>query len=86
MLSSMLKDEVAARIQDILPEDLVRYGFESIKGIGRIGEDDVKFLFADRQEVEYVVVHRCDFVKPKTSGFVPDEGGVVPVHLHAEDA
>ncbi len=85
MLVTVLKDEIAAGMKDVLRENLVRERFQSIKRIRRVREYDVELLVTDREEVKDIVPDHSDIVKPKTLGLSLNKGGVLPRHLNRID-
>ena len=86
MLVAVLQDEITAGVEQVARQDLVRDGRQSFERVGRIREDDVELLPADRQEVEDVGMDGRDVVQAQAGGLAADEGGMLPVHLDAVNA
>ena len=55
VLSPVLQDEVAAGMQEVMGENLIRKGFQAFQGVGRVGEDKVELLVADGEKVKDIV-------------------------------
>lgn len=82
MLVTVLEDEIAVIVKDILLQDLVRKSLQPLQGIRRVGEDQVELLTADREEIEDVVTDHSDIAKPQTLGLGLYERCVLADHLH----
>ena len=83
MLVAVLQDEIAPGVQDVLRKDLVRKRLQPLKGIRRIGENDIELFPADRQEIEDVVPDHRHVGEAEARSFSLDEGRVAPLHLDA---
>ena len=82
VLVAMLKDKVAARMEDVLGENLVRNGLQALEGIRRISENDIELLVADGEEIEDIVPDHHYIIKSEPLGLPLDERGIFPCHLN----
>lgn len=55
MFIPVLKDEIAALMQDSTSENPFWDSLQALKGVGGISEHKVKFLLAERKEIEDIV-------------------------------
>ena len=73
VLVAVLKDEIAARVKEVVLENFVRNVLEAFQSIWRIGEDNVEFLAAERQKIENVRADHSDVRQAQTLGLGLDE-------------
>ena len=81
MFITMFQDEIIARVEDVQSEYPVRKSLQTLKGIGRIGKNQVELLPADRKEIEHIVPHHRHIVQTQPGSLSFDERGIFPRHL-----
>ena len=60
MLIPVLQDQISLRVYQTCIQYLVRNRLKSFQGVWRVCEYYVELLFAERDEIEYVVMHGRD--------------------------
>ena len=83
VLVAVLEDEIAARMKDVVLENLVRNILQTFQGVGRVGEDDVELLTATLQKAEHVTADENVVVGFYLFHALTDEGGMVAVAFNA---
>lgn len=78
----MLKDEDAVFCKQVVVKDEVGYLRKVLKGVRRIGEDEVELQVATLQELEHIAGDQITSLVTQFLQTLTDEAGMVAVFLH----
>ena len=85
VILTVFENEHTTFLQKTFFKDQIWYRREFLQGVGRIGEDEVKLLFARLHETEHVATQRYGIIGVQFLQTVLDETVMVSVSLYADD-
>ena len=83
---SMFQYKQAFLFQEIVFEDKIRNGFQSLQFVRRIGKDKIELFTSSFDEFEYIATDRDTFIGLYLLHYLTDESMVVPVLFNADYA
>ena len=85
MVLTVFEDKHTTFLQESLLKDQIRYCRQFLEGIGRIGEDEVKLVFARLYKTEHITAEGYASLCVELLQTILDKTVVVSVCLYTDD-
>ena len=83
VILAMFENEYPVFLQYTFLEDKVRDGWKFLKGVWRVGKDEVELLLTGLNKLKHIASERCGCLSSEFLKTLLDETVMVSIHLHA---